>query len=169
MKQFRLSLIVALLTAVGVACGAAAGFAADLAGDPAPDFVLKSVTGENYRLSEYRGRVVVVSFWASWCGDCRSQLEALSGLYERFSGTGLEMLAVSMDRSLDQAADSARSIGVAFPALHDAGGAVGELYDVARMPYVVVIDQYGVVRGEFTGFDRGDEDDYLEHVRSLLD
>jgi peroxiredoxin len=164
MKGIRLSLVAVWLSAA-FACGA---IAAESSAVAAPEFVLKSVSGKNYRLSEYRGQVVLLTFWASWCGECRSQLEALSEVYARFSGTGLEMLAISLDRTIDQAADSARSVGIGFPALHDSGGEIGEQYDVSRMPYVVLIDQDGFVRAEFEGFHRGDEEVYLEQVRALL-
>ncbi len=141
---------------------------AELAGSPAPDFVLKSISGKNYRLSEYRGQVVLVSFWASWCGECRSQLEGLAGLYDRYEGAGLEMLAVSLDRERRQVSDAADAIGVGFPALHDLGGDVGEQYDVSRLPYVVLIDRDGTIRDEYTGYQRGQEDQYLQRARELL-
>jgi len=141
---------------------------AELADTPAPDFVLKSVSGNNYRLSEYRGQVVLVSFWASWCGECRSQLEGLAALYERYEGAGLEMLAVSLDREQSQVSDAARAIGVGFPTLHDVGGDVGEQYDVRKLPYVVLIDRDGTIRSEYTGYRRGQEDQYLQRARELL-
>ena len=156
-----------LLTAFAMV-GLLGTVSAKLAGELAPDFVLKSVSGENYRLSEFRGQVVLISFWASWCGECRSQLEELAELYERYSGAGLEMLAISLDRDLDQVSDAANAIGIGFPALHDAGGVVGEQYAVDRMPLVVLIDQDGVVREEFSGFHKGEEDHYLEQARALL-
>jgi peroxiredoxin len=164
MQASRQRFAVALLTAVGL-IGAVS---AELAGAPAPDFVLKGVSGENYRLSEYRGQVVLVSFGASWCGECRSQLEELAQLYDRYAGAGLEMLAISLDRDLDDVSDSARALGAAFPTLHDAGGAVGELYAVGRMPYLLLIDQAGIVREEFTGFSKGEGSQYLDEARALL-
>ena len=141
---------------------------AQLAGAPAPDFALKSISGKNYRLSEYRGRVVLLSFGASWCGECRAQLETLSELQQRYAGSGLEMLVVSLDRDMDEVEDMARALDIGFPALHDAGGAVGENYAVRKLPYVVLIDQEGVVRSEYTGFEQGQEQQYLAAARSLL-
>jgi peroxiredoxin len=164
MKRNTGRLLLTVLTIVGLFGTVRAEFAGNLA----PDFVLKSTTGQNYRLSELRGQVVLISFWASWCGDCRSQLKELAGLYERYSGAGLEMLAVSLDRDLDQVADAAKAIGIGFPALHDAGGAVGEQYAVERMPWAVLIDQDGVVREEFVGYRKGEADHYLERARALL-
>lgn len=137
-------------------------------GSEAPDFVLKAVDGKNYRLSEYRGQVVLVGFWASWCGECRAQLEGLAALHERYAGAELQMLAVSLDRQRSQVVDSADALGVGFPALHDAGGEVGERYEVDDLPHVILVDRDGRVRHEFTGYRRGDEDAYLERVRELL-
>jgi peroxiredoxin len=142
--------------------------AAELTGDEAPDFALKSVAGENLRLSEYRGRIVMLSFWASWCGDCRAQLAGLAEMYDRYSGGGFELLAVSLDTNLKQAADTAESMRAAYPVLHDVGGEVGRLYEVDRTPFIVLIDREGLVREVIEGYRRGDEEQYLERVRALL-
>jgi peroxiredoxin len=151
-----------------LALGALGGSVGAELGSEAPDFVLKSASGKNYRLSEYRGQVVLLGFWASWCGECRSQLESLAGLYRRYAGSDLEMLGVSLDRERSQVIEAATALGVGFPALHDAGGEVGELYDVDKLPYVVLVDRDGLVRSEFTGYRRGEENGYLERVRELL-
>ncbi|HUF72039.1 MAG TPA: TlpA disulfide reductase family protein [Gammaproteobacteria bacterium] len=164
MQQFGRRFLIAVL-ALAALSGTAG---AELAGSEAPDFVLKAASGKNHRLSEYRGQVVLVAFWASWCGECRSQLEGLAGLHERYAGADLQMLAVSLDRERSQVIAAAQALGVGFPALHDAGGEVGEQYDVDNLPYVVLVDRDGLVRFEFTGYRRGEEDAYLERVRELL-
>ena len=130
--------------------------ATQLKGSEAPDFVLKSLSGKNLRLSEYRGEVVMLSFWATWCGDCREQLD--SGI--------LIALAVSLDQTARQAGEAAGQ--ASYPVLHDAGGEVGRLYDVTKMPVMVLVDRGGVVREVFEGFRRGNEEQYLEHVQALL-
>jgi peroxiredoxin len=155
------------LIVLALALGARASFG-ELAGSTAPDFVLKSMTGENLRLSEYRGRVVLLAFWASWCGECRSQLEGLGSLYERYSSAGLELLAVSLDTRRSQVEDAMQAAHVAYPVVHDAGGEVGQMYDVSSMPLVVLIDREGVVRDVFEGYKRGNEEEYLERVRALM-
>jgi peroxiredoxin len=154
-----------LLAAFSATSGIAYG-AAGLLGADAPDFVLRSVEGKNLRLSEYRGEVVMLSFWASWCGDCRAQLAQLGEMHERYGQAGAELLAVSLDQSA-KAAGAATS-GAPYPVLHDAGGEVGRLYDVDKVPVVVLIDRSGVVREVFEGYRRGDETRYLERVQALL-
>jgi peroxiredoxin len=140
--------------------------ATQLKGAEAPDFVLKSFAGKNLRLSEYRGEVVMLSFWATWCGDCRAQLVELGAMRDRYQDAGIELLAVSLDQNARQASQS--TADASYPVLHDAGGEVGRLYDVTKMPVMVLIDRGGVVREVFEGFRRGNEEQYLEHVQALL-
>jgi peroxiredoxin len=153
--------LVALLAAASTVSAAT-----QLRGSEAPDFVLKSLSGKNLRLSEYRGEVVMLTFWAAWCGDCRAQLEELGAMRDRYQDAGVELLAVSLDQNAKQAGEA--SADVTFPVLHDAGGEVGRLYDVTKMPVMVLIDRGGVVREVFEGFRRGNEEQYLEHVQALL-
>src|SRR5688572_29884216 len=155
----------AALIGLLVAAGAVSA-ATELRGAEAPDFVLKSSSGKNLRLSEYRGEVVMLSFWATWCGDCRAQLEELGAMRDRYQDAGIELLAVSLDQSYRQASEM--TAGVSFPVLHDSAGDIARLYDVARMPVMVLIDRDGVVREVFEGFRRGNEQQYLEHVQALL-
>jgi peroxiredoxin len=124
------------------------------------------VAGKNLRLSEYRGEVVMLSFWASWCGDCRAQLEELGTMRDRYQDAGVELLAVSLDQNARQASET--TADASYPVLHDAGGEVGRLYDVTKMPVMVLIDRGGVVREVFEGFRRGNEEQYLERVQALL-
>ena len=140
--------------------------ATQLTGSEAPDFVLKSLSGENLRLSEYRGEIVMLSFWATWCGDCRAQLEELAAMYERYQNAGVELL--DLDQNDNQASRMARSLGVKYPILHDPTGEVGKLYAVDKMPVMVLIDRSGVVRDVFEGYRRGKEQQYLERVQALL-
>jgi peroxiredoxin len=150
-----------LLAVAGVASAAT-----QLLGAEAPDFVLKSISGKNLRLSEYRGDVVMLSFWAAWCGDCRAQLDELGAMRERYQDAGIELLAVSLDQNARQAGEI--TAGAAYPVLHDPAGEVGRLYDVTKMPVMVLIDRGGVVREVFEGFRRGNEEQYLEQVQALL-
>lgn len=134
----------------------------------APDFVLKSAGGSNIRLTEYRGEVVVLTFWASWCGDCRSQLETLADMHDIYRTAGLALLTVNLDREYRTVQKAAGDMQARFPVLHDAGGEVGRLYEADSLPTTVLIDRDGLVRHVFEGWRRGDEQRHIEAAQQLL-
>ena len=139
-----------------------------LAGQPAPDFALKSASGENLRLSEYRGDVVMINFWATWCGPCRQEMPLLDELYSRYQRVGFNLLGVNIDDDSNRAMDMVRELGVSFPVLFDASKEVSKLYQVNAMPVTVLVDREGRVRHVHHGYKPGYEQKYLDEVRSLL-
>ena len=140
----------------------------DLAGQPAPDFALKSATGENLRLSEYRGDVVMINFWATWCGPCRQEMPLLDELYSRYQRVGFNLLGVNIDDNTNRAMKMIDDLGVTFPVLFDSRKEVSELYDVDAMPVTVLVDREGMIRHVHHGYKPGYEEKYLEQIRSLL-
>lgn len=128
------ALVFPLLAQAGPSSGAAA-----------PDFVLKDLSGRNQRLSEFRGDVVVLTFWASWCGPCRDALESLDAAVGAAGGAPA-ILGVSLDREPARAQSIAASLGLRHPTLLDTGQSVGRLYDVQHLPLTLLIDREGVVR-----------------------
>jgi peroxiredoxin len=102
----------------------------ELAGQSAPDFVLKSASGDNLRLSEYRGEVVMINFWATWCGPCRQELPLLDELYGRYSKVGFRLLGVNIDDDSSKALQMVEELGVSFPILFDKQKEVSKLYAV---------------------------------------
>ncbi len=139
-----------------------------LEGQAAPDFALKSSTGENLRLSEYRGDVVMINFWATWCGPCRQEMPLLDELYQRYSRVGFNLLGVNIDDDSRRAMQMIEELGVNFPVLFDASKRVSELYDVDAMPVTVLVDREGTVRYVHQGYKPGYEDKYLTQIRTLL-
>jgi len=139
-----------------------------LVGKEAPDFALKSTTGENLRLSEYRGNVVMLNFWATWCGPCRQEMPLLDDLYNRYERVGFTLLGVNIDDDSQRAIDMMRELGVNFPVLFDARKDVSKLYDVNAMPVTVILDREGNVRHVHQGYKPGYEEKYLNEVRALL-
>ena len=158
-----------LFTGLALTVFAASSLASSgLAGKPAPDFALKSSTGENLRLSEYRGDVVMINFWATWCGPCRQEMPLLDELYSRYERVGFNLLGVNIDDDSNRAMDMIRELGVNFPVLFDARKEVSRLYDVDAMPVTVLVDREGTVRYVHQGYKPGYEEKYLDQVRSLL-
>lgn len=151
-----------LMTAPGLAAGD------NMDGQSAPDFVLKSLSGDNLRLSEYRGEVVMLNFWASWCGPCQQGMPLLDEMYERYHKVGFELLGVNIDRDPTRAADIVRALGVTFPVLFDERKEVTRLYRVEDMPVTMLIDRSGVVRYVNHGFEPTSEARYVEQIRTLL-
>jgi peroxiredoxin len=134
----------------------------------APDFTLRTMTGPNLRLGEQRGRVVMVNFWATWCGPCREEMPQLNRLYERYKAAGFVLLGVNVDDDSKKAADVAAKLGVTFPVLLDSDKVVSKLYDLNTMPSTVIIDRSGNVRYVHRGYLAGTEADYEKQIRELL-
>ncbi len=137
-------------------------------GRQAPDFALKSASGENLRLSEYRGDVVMINFWATWCGPCRQEMPLLDELYTRYQRVGFNLLGVNIDDDSGRAMKMIDELGVNFPVLFDARKEVSKLYEVEAMPVTVLVDREGKVRHVHHGYKPGYEDKYLDQIRSLL-
>ena len=134
----------------------------------APDFTLRSVDGPNLRLQEQRGRVVLVNFWASWCGPCRQEMPHLNKLYDKYRGSGFVLLGVNIDDNARTATELAAKLGLRFPVLLDTDKTVSRLYEMGAMPATVVIDREGRVRYLHRGYRDGVEVTYDEQVRALL-
>jgi peroxiredoxin len=134
----------------------------------APDFALKSLDGTNLRLNEYRGQVVLINFWATWCGPCRQEMPLLEQIDKRYRDAGFTVLGVNVEGKAGPAQELASKAGVTFPVLVDADQKVSELYQLESMPSSVVVDRDGVVRYVHRGYKPGDEAKYLEVVKELI-
>ncbi len=163
-KGLRIILLGALLFILTAGSVASSG----LAGKAAPDFVLKSATGENLRLSEYRGDVVMINFWATWCGPCRQEMPLLDELYSRYQRVGFSLLGVNIDDDSQKAMAMVKELDVSFPVLFDAQKKVSKLYEVEAMPVTILVDREGTVRHVHHGYKPGYEQQYLNEIRSLL-
>jgi len=160
-KNYLLGLALSVFAASSIA-------SSGLAGQPAPDFALKSSTGENLRLSEYRGEVVMINFWATWCGPCRQEMPLLDELYTRYERVGFSLLGVNIDDDSSRAMDMISELGINFPVLFDDRKDVSKLYQVDAMPVTILIDREGNVRHIHHGYKPGYEQKYLDEIRSLL-
>ena len=164
MKGLRIKLLGAVLAILMGASLASSG----LTGQTAPDFVLKSATGENLRLSEYRGDVVMINFWATWCGPCRQEMPLLDELYGRYQRVGFNLLGINIDDDSRRAMAMVNELGIKFPVLFDEDKKVSKLYEVEAMPLTLLLDREGTVRHIHHGYQPGYEQKYLNEIRSLL-
>ena len=152
------------------ACLAALASAADaaLVSGLAPDFTLHSVSGPNLRLQEQRGQVVMLNFWASWCGPCREEMPHLDRLYQKYRSAGFQLFGVNVDEDVHNATGVSSKLGLHFPILLDTEKKVSRLYDLSTMPSTVLIDRDGRVRYIHRGYQDGYEQTYEDQIRELL-
>jgi len=134
----------------------------------APDFTLKSVNGKNLRLSDYQGEVVLINFWASWCGPCLQEMPVLSELHDRYKALGFTVLGINVEEESGKARKLLQEISVSFPVLLDNESVVSRLYNVVAMPSTVLVDRDGNMRYLHKGYKPGLEDVYLQQIRNLV-
>lgn len=157
----------ALALLIGAAFSAAAA-ARIVPSAAAPDFTLRSLGGPNLRLQEQRGQVVLVNFWATWCGPCRQEMPHLNRLYDKYRDAGFVLLGVNVDDDVRKATELATKLDLRFPVLFDTDKRVSRIYDLSAMPATLLIDRDGRVRYVHRGYREGYERTYDEQIRELL-
>jgi peroxiredoxin len=135
---------------------------------PAHNFTLQSRTGEVISLADLKGEVVMVNFWATWCGPCRKEMPHLEALHQRYSDLGFTLLGVNVEEDSSGADEFLAETPVSFPILFDPGNEVSKLYDVVAMPSTVMIDRNGNMRYIHHGYKDGYESEYQTQIRALL-
>lgn len=134
----------------------------------APDFTLPDNSGKNLRLGDLRGNVVMLNFWASWCGPCRQEMPLLDAMSQRYSAAGFTLLGVDVEEDNTDAKKIVKDLNISYPILFDTDNKVSKLYSVATMPTTVMIDKKGQIRYVNNGYKAGDENKYREQIRELL-
>jgi thiol-disulfide isomerase/thioredoxin len=135
---------------------------------PAPQFQLQSMAGKSVDLSQYKGQVVMINFWASWCGPCRTEMPILEKLSTKYKPMGFAMIGVNVEPDSKVAADWLKVTPVTFPILFDTRSEVSKLYSVSSMPSTVIVDRKGNLRWKHVGYKAGDENEYLDQIRALV-
>ncbi len=162
------SLCVTIALAVA-AVGSSAALAADPVGQPAPTFSLPLRGGSSpLALEQLRGQVVMVNFWASWCEPCRTEFPLLDQIYKKYKPVGFTLVGVNVEPDAKDAERFIAKTPASFPIVFDKDSAVSKLYRVSGMPTTVLIDRKGVLRWVHRSYVPGDENEYLNKVRSLL-
>jgi peroxiredoxin len=136
-----------------------------LMGSPAPDFALSRPDGGAVRLADYRGQVVLLNFWATWCLPCRSEMPLIQQTYDDLGGQGFVALGVNFDESAAAVISFAEELELDFPLLLDPGGEVQRLYRVIGYPTSVILDREGRISAYHIGIlAKSQLDDYLEQA-----
>jgi thiol-disulfide isomerase/thioredoxin len=138
------------------------------AGAPAPQFQLNSNSGKPLSLADLKGRIVLVNFWASWCGPCRKEMPLLEQLNRQYRSKGVTLVGVNVEPDSAAATDWLKATPVSFPILFDVDSKVSKLYQVEGMPNTVILDRKGNVRYIHRGYSAGAENEYLDQIRALI-
>ena len=143
-------------------------FAASSSG-PAPAFQLSGRNGKAIDLSQYKGQVVMINFWATWCKPCREEMPLLEDIYKKYKPMGFTLVGVNVEPDAkDAEAWLAKQKPVSFPIAFDTESKVSKMYKVAVMPSTVFVDRKGNIRVMHKGYKAGDENVYLTQIRSML-
>jgi peroxiredoxin/outer membrane lipoprotein-sorting protein len=139
----------------------------NLEGQPAPDFSLQSLDGKTYKLSDLKGKVVLIDFWATWCGPCKEELPFIEKLHKEFSGKGLVVLGIN-DEDKATIQQFVNQQKLTFTNLLDSGAAVARAYKVNAIPRVILIDKDGKIVKDITGYSPENEKVLRELIEKLL-
>lgn len=131
----------------------------------APSFTLKTLTGNQmHSLEDFRGRVIYLDFWASWCGPCRQSLPALEALQQEMATEKFEVVAINLDANPQDALNFLAQFPVSYTMLADASGQTSRAYDLVGLPSSVLIDKTGVIVSSFQGF----HPSHIEKLKTAL-
>lgn len=152
-------------TAMAAAQAPDAVATSELEGKKAPEFKLDQFKGKPVSLADLKGKVVILDFWATWCGPCRMGLPHLDKVYKDKKGDGLKAFAVNLREEKGEVEQFVKQTGLSVPILMDTEGKVAEQYGVEGIPQTVVIGKDGKIRKIFVGY----SDQLEDEVRSLID
>ncbi len=134
---------------------------------PAPQFALKDENGKTHRLSDYRGKVVVLNFWATWCPPCRYEMPSMERAHQIVKGEGIVLLAVNVGETEDQVFEFTGRYPVTFPLLLDTDGSITRNYPVIGLPTTFIIDPKGQVTHRAIGGREWDDPKLVAELKKL--
>ena len=141
------------------------------AGEAAPDFTLRDVDGKEVQLQDFKGKVIMVNFWATWCGPCKLEMPHLDKMDREFEDKGFEVISISTDdaRAASKVKPLIKRGGYGFTVLLDKDTTVVAQYNPAKtLPYNALIDREGRIHKVYQGYNPGDEVEMRKDVEELL-
>lgn len=161
----------ALLAAVAAVSFGALSTPAQAAGEKAPEIKLRDINNKEVKLSDYQGKVVLVNFWATWCGPCKVEMPHLDEMDKEFEARGFEVLSISTDdaRAASMVKPFIKKNDYQFTVLLDKTTEVVSKYNPAKtLPYTAIIDREGNIAHVHMGYNPGDEEKMRQEVEALL-
>ncbi|MEK6655930.1 MAG: TlpA disulfide reductase family protein [Nitrospirota bacterium] len=138
-------------------------------GQQAPDFTLKDATGKGITLSSYKGRVVMINFWATWCPPCRQEMPSMEMLFQEYNKKGFEILAISSDSQGEKIVKPFMEFyELSFTALMDTDGKVHSVYAVTAIPTTYIVDKKGAIAQKIMGPKDWKDKDSKNMIEKLL-
>ncbi len=138
-------------------------------GETPPDFVLKDLKGEEVSLKRFRGKIVLLNFWATWCPPCRKEIPSMIKLYKRYNDKGLEIIGVNLDRMDKSGVEKFSSeYNITFPILLDPTGKIATLYGITALPATFILDRNGKIQERVAGGKDWSSEENLKIFETLL-
>lgn len=162
-KYMGLFLFILFIPSTTIAAPPAPWEIEELMGKTAPPFTLKDLNGNEVSLAAFNGQVVLINFWATWCGPCKREMPGIEKVFKRYKNQGLTVIAISIDSEKSAILNFLKSIPLSFPILHDPEIEVSKRYKVYAYPTSFLIDRNGIIREKFIG-----EEDWLDESRIKL-
>jgi len=139
-------------------------------GEIAPDFTLKDLKGTEVNLKEFRGKVILLNFWATWCSPCRIEIPSMVELYKRYKDKGLEIIGVNLDKlGKSEVEKFSLEHKINFPVLLNPSGDAAARYGVVVLPTTVFLDRYGKIKGRISGAVDWTAETNLKTIETLLE
>jgi peroxiredoxin len=167
--MLKLSSLFALILALSLSassCGEVTRLAA--VGMTAPDFTLADRAGKTWTLSELRGQVVFVNFWATWCPPCREEMPSMQRLYSKMPKDKFKMLAILSNDKPELADKFAAELGITMPILPDQTRTVGPKYGLTGLPETFIVDKQGVLREKYIGPSQWDSPQFMQLMMKYI-
>ncbi|MFF2089869.1 TlpA disulfide reductase family protein [Paenibacillus sp. NPDC058174] len=123
-------------------------------GNIAPDFELNTLEGDSFKLSDFRGKKVIVNMWATWCPPCRAEMPDMQKFYDKHKDENITVIAINMttsEKSVDSVPKFLNEFGITFPVLLDDTNKAGDIFQVYALPTSFIIDSKGIIQQKVTG------------------